>query len=81
MHFGDAITAEIGDIKREIFYNGDVLNTTARIQSMCNPFDRILIASESLVSALELPEIIEPRSLGDVALRGKAEPIPLVALV
>ncbi|MCZ6758404.1 MAG: adenylate/guanylate cyclase domain-containing protein [Bacteroidetes bacterium] len=81
VHFGDVITAEIGDIKREIVYNGDVLNTTARIQSMCNQFDQILIASEALVSALELPEFIEPRSLGDVAIRGKAEPIPLVALV
>lgn len=80
VHFGEVITAEIGDIKKEIVYNGDVLNTTARIQSMCNPFDQILIASEALVSALELPEFIKPRSLGDVTLRGKAEPIPLVAL-
>ena len=80
VHFGDVITAEIGDIKKEIVYNGDVLNTTARIQSMCNEFDQILIASESLVSALELPAFIEPKSLGDVALRGKADAIPLLAL-
>ena len=80
VHYGDVITAEIGDLKKEIIYNGDVLNTTARIESMCNQFDQRLIVSEALVSALELPEFINPLPLGKVELRGKAEPISLVAL-
>ncbi len=80
LHYGDVITAEIGDLKKEIVYNGDVLNTTARIQSMCNQFNQRLIASEALVSALELPEFIEPSVLGHVELRGKAEAMALVAL-
>lgn len=80
LHYGDVITAEIGDLKKEIVYNGDVLNTTARIQSMCNQFNQRLIASDSLVSALELPEFIEPNPLGHVELRGKAEAMALVAL-
>jgi adenylate cyclase len=80
LHFGDVIAAEIGDLKKEIVYNGDVLNTTARIQSMCNQFGQRLIASEELVSLLDLPEFVQPNPLGDVELRGKAEPIRLVAL-
>ena len=32
LHVGEVISAQIGDIKREIVYNGDVLNTSARIQ-------------------------------------------------
>ena len=80
LHFGDVITAEIGDLKKEIVYNGDVLNTTARIESMCNEYDQQLIASEELVSHLELPNFIAPKSLGPVVLRGKADPISLIAL-
>lgn len=80
LHFGDVITAEIGDIKKEIVYNGDVLNTTARIESMCNEYNQQLIASEELVSHLELPNSIAVKSLGPVVLRGKADAIPLIAL-
>ena len=81
LHFGDVITAEIGDLKKEIVYNGDVLNTTARIESMCNEYDQQLIASEELVTQLELPNFITATSLGPVALRGKAGAMPLVALL
>jgi adenylate cyclase len=80
LHFGDVITAEIGDLKKEIVYNGDVLNTTARIESMCNEYDQQLITSEELVSHLELPNFIAAKSLGPVVLRGKADAIPLIAL-
>ncbi len=80
LHFGKVITAEIGDLKKEIVYNGDVLNTTARIESLCNQFGHKLIASEALVQSLSLPEFIKPISLGNISLRGKAEAMPLVAL-
>ena len=80
LHFGDVITAEIGDLKKEIVYNGDVLNTTARIESMCNQYDQQLIASEELVSQLDLPSFITATSLGPVVLRGKADAISLVGL-
>jgi adenylate cyclase len=36
LHGGEVISAEIGDLKRDLIYSGDVLNTTARIQSECN---------------------------------------------
>jgi adenylate cyclase len=80
VHFGDVITAEVGDLKKEIVYNGDVLNTTARIESMCNKYNQQLIASEELVSHLELPVFVAAKPLGPVTLRGKADTIPLIAL-
>ncbi|NNE33918.1 MAG: adenylate/guanylate cyclase domain-containing protein [Rhodothermales bacterium] len=81
VHFGEVVTAEIGDIKKDIAYSGDVLNTAARIQSKCNELGQSLIASSELVSALELPEFIRPRELGFVELRGKAEATSLVGLL
>ena len=35
-HLGKVTTGEIGVIKKEIIFTGDVLNTTARIQGLCN---------------------------------------------
>lgn len=35
-HFGQVMAGEIGVIKRDITYSGDVLNTAARIQAKCN---------------------------------------------
>ena len=80
LHFGTVITAEIGDIKKDIIYNGDVLNTTSRIESLCNEYGKQLIASQALVEALDLPNYVKPEQLGPVLLRGKSEPIALVAL-
>ena len=44
IHIGKVTTGEIGKIKRDIIFTGDVLNTAARIQGLC-PF--ILKASLS----------------------------------
>ncbi len=35
IHCGKVIAGEIGIIKRDVTYSGDVLNTTSRIQNMC----------------------------------------------
>ena len=39
---------EVGDIKREIVYHRDKLNTAARIQEICNEFDSNLLISYDL---------------------------------
>ncbi len=80
VHYGEVVTAEIGDVKKEISYLGDVLNTTARIQSKCNEMGQLLIASQELVDELELPEYVQPQPLGQIALRGKAHTTALVGL-
>ena len=35
LHGGEVIAAVVGDIKKELIYNGDVLNTASRIRSYC----------------------------------------------
>ena len=46
---GLVTVAEIGDIKPNITYLSDVLNTAARIQDQCERFDKpLLISSERL---------------------------------
>jgi adenylate cyclase len=48
-HIGEVTTGEIGIIKKDIIYTGDVLNTTARIQAECNNYSaKVLISSDLL---------------------------------
>ncbi|MGB3543437.1 adenylate/guanylate cyclase domain-containing protein, partial [Rubrivirga sp.] len=79
LHGGEVVTAEVGDLKRDIVHSGDVVNTAARIEGECRPRGRRLIASASLVARMPALEA-ETEELGEVSLRGKAEPVGLVAL-
>jgi adenylate cyclase len=69
---GRVTVAEVGELKTEIAYHGDVLNTTARIEGYCNTFSKALLASESLVKALEnSSQQFSFQYLAEVELRGK----------
>ena len=71
LHCGKVVTAQIGDIKREIIYNGDVLNTTARIRDECNKYGRDCLVSEALMTRLGNIGGIQWEKIDKVALRGK----------
>src|SRR5690606_14690721 len=45
LHLGKVTAVEIGEIKRDIAYHGDTLNTAARIQGMCNQYDKKILIS------------------------------------
>ena len=52
-------------------YNGDVLNTTARIQELCNKYNRELLISRSLLASLKLSNAYKQEFHGKIMLRGK----------
>jgi adenylate cyclase len=79
LHFGEVITAEMGDLKKEIAFNGEVLNVTARIQGECNRLGRRLLASRALFEDLEFPSDLTAETLGPIALRGIEAPTEIVA--
>jgi len=81
LHAGEVISAEIGELKRDLIYSGDVLNTTARIQAECNRFDARLLMSRDLFERVTLPSGVNAENLGEVELRGKRHAISLVRLV
>jgi adenylate cyclase len=49
MHYGVVTAVEIGDIKKEIVYHGDVLNTSSRIQNLCKKYGKDLLVSGNMV--------------------------------
>ena len=77
LHVGKATTGEIGVIKKEIVYSGDVLNTTSRIQALCNFFDVKILISSTLLQLMKLGEKYLSIPIGDIELRGKKHKIAL----
>jgi adenylate cyclase len=80
LHAGPVVAGEIGDIKREIAFLGDTLNTAARIAEEARRHDALVLASAEALAGATLPEGLERADLGPVALRGKAEPVALALL-
>lgn len=80
LHFGKVISAQIGDLKREIVYNGDVLNTASRIQNECNKYDRDLLISGSLMKLLEQHPGFEWEWIDTVMLKGKETEVDLYSV-
>ena len=80
-HFGKVTTGEIGALKKEIIFTGDVLNSTARIQALCNNYKVDLLVSKNLINSLNLESGFHITSLGKNELRGKMEKIELLTIV
>jgi adenylate cyclase len=79
LHVGEVMTAQIGDLKRALVFNGDVLNTGARIEAECNRLGKRLMASADLVERLDPRSSWPAEEMGLVSLRGKREPLRLLA--
>lgn len=80
VHFGKVTAGEIGIIKKDIVFTGDVLNTTARIQALCNEYDVDLLISEQLLTKTNLNSDFESTSLGMSKLRGRLESVNVYTL-
>ncbi len=72
---------EVGIMKRDITYLGDVLNTTSRILNKCGEFEAEVIASSELLSEIQLLKNYIAKPLGEIKLKGKAREVSLNALV
>lgn len=81
LHCGQVTTGEIGVIKRDIAYSGDVLNTTARIQAKCNSFGVDILLSKHLLDMLNIPQdSLNQKKIGDIDLRGRVQKVILYTL-
>lgn len=72
--------AEVGEIKKELAYHGDVLNTAARIQSKCNEYQKKILISEQLKTYFDKQKSYVFQSLGDVLLKGKEKMVNIYAV-
>lgn len=81
IHCGKVTIGEMGVLKRDIVFSGDVLNTTARIQSMCNEFGVKLLISKRLLNKIGMaPNWIDTRKIGNISLKGKKKKVVLYTI-
>ncbi|MCO6477712.1 MAG: adenylate/guanylate cyclase domain-containing protein [Phaeodactylibacter sp.] len=81
LHYGYVMAGEVGVVKRDIAFSGDVLNTAARIQGKCNELGVNILLSKFLLDKLALPpHSYEPRKIGGLMLRGKQEKVVLYTI-
>jgi len=79
-HYGLVTAGLIGDIKRDIVFHGDTVNTASRIRSECSVVKRDLLLSGHLLDRLSISSYLTPESMGKIKLRGKEEEIELYTI-
>jgi len=77
---GNITVTEVGDIKREIAYHGDVINTAARIQEKCNTYNQKLLISEFLANKTDSDKGFAVEEIGQVTLKGKELPVKIFSV-
>lgn len=79
-HYGKVTTGEIGVLKKEVIFTGDVLNTTARIQSICKQYKTDILISTDLLSILDVKDNYKVKLIGECQLKGRNEKIDLFTI-
>jgi adenylate cyclase len=80
LHYGEIVAGEIGDVRREIAYVGDTLNTAARLLDAAKEMGRDVLASNELLAAAQLPQEVTAEKLPMLSVRGRAQPLGVAAL-
>ena len=81
IHIGPVVATEVGEIKSEVVYHGDTLNTAARIQGLCNGLNEEFLVSGELQEALGASvEKYRFRHFGPQSLKGKVAEVVVSAV-
>jgi len=76
-NMGHVVVTEVGEIKREITYHGDSLNTAARIQGMCNELKSQMLIPEGLYQMVKNTHEFSFADVGSARLKGKEKKVHL----
>ena len=77
IHAGTVIVTTVGKQKKEIVYQGDVLNTASRIEGKCNELKQSLLISEDMLNYLEPGDEFILEKKDEIELRGKSQKLSL----
>jgi len=75
VHKGKIIMTEVGELKKEIAFHGDVLNIAARLEGFCNKKGYSLIVSNTIYNLFVNPKTYNLIKLGALDLKGKQEKV------
>lgn len=80
LHFGPVIVGEIGDIKPAIVFNGDVMNTAARLEELSRKVDGGFLASRAAMARFAAAPPFPLHDLGTLPIRGRVDGIEVVGI-
>ena len=80
IHAGIVTATEVGVIKKELAFHGDVVNTSARIQGECNRYLETLLISKELLTLLGAAKSYLTKYVGKVLLKGKNAEVEIFAV-
>jgi adenylate cyclase len=80
VHCGPVVAGEMGDLRREIVFSGDTLNTAARIEAVAKELGRDLVVSEDVLRQAPSPPDLDCESLGVHRLPGKERALELFSV-
>ncbi|HAX48762.1 MAG TPA: adenylate/guanylate cyclase domain-containing protein [Ignavibacteria bacterium] len=80
MNCGTVTVAEVGELKKEIAYHGDVLNTASRIQDQCNAHNKPFLISSNLYKRIPRSGKFKIDLIGEVLLKGKLQPVAIYSV-
>lgn len=82
LHCGPVMVGEIGVVKRDIAFSGEVVGTAARIQNRCNHLEVNLLISHDLKELLPWEDAkLKPEHKGDLLIKGRIDNLPLYTVV
>lgn len=82
IHQGEVTIGEIGIIKRDLTFSGDVLNTTSRMLGFCKVYQTNILLSQELFDYLASANApFEYQKLGEELLRGKSQKTGIYTVV
>jgi adenylate cyclase len=71
LHGGTVTAGELGDLRQQIVFVGDILNTAARLEQYAKGAGLDLVVSDALLKRLALPPDVAATRCGELTLRGK----------
>lgn len=80
LHAGNVITTWVGEMKRELLFIGDVLNTCSRIQEICKQVGKEFLISGQMLDILPLTGEYQYPYVDKLILRGKQKEILLFSV-
>jgi adenylate cyclase len=80
LHCGEIVAGEVGDVRREIAYVGDMLNVAARLLDASKDLGRDVLASGELLARVRLPGGLQVEPLPTLTIRGRDAPLEIAAL-
>mgnify|MGYP001375955764 CR=1 FL=1 len=80
LHLGPVVIGELGDLRQEIAYSGDAMNTAARIEQATRELGRDILVSAALARRLPPEAGIPLVPVGSVELAGKPEKLELLTI-